>query len=154
MKKYVALSIALRLSPEVEALCRRLNTADASDPFSNFRKPDNYPHITLAMGVFPYHKLGEVGLAVSNVTTEDCPLELEILELYSKESAQIGKEYQLRVSKTSAIVDLHTRIMGTIAPFRASVPASQEMFHVDHNEVWEPNSTHWIDGFKDKTPES
>ena len=154
MKKYVALSIALRLSPEVEALCRRLNTADASDPLSNFRKPNNYPHITLAMGVFPYHKLGEVSLAASYATIEDCPVELEILELYSKESAQIGKEYQLRISKTPAIVDLHTRIMQAILPYRAAVPASQEMFHVDPDEVWEPNTTHWVDGFKDKTPKS
>ena len=147
--KFVALDIALLLDPELDALCRRLNSAKGAEPFSDFRKQTNYPHVTLAMGVF---REGEIPAILKELVLlrPQLPVRLSVTELYCKVSEQIGQEYQLMIERDSAFNVFYNDFRERINPYFTSLPASQNMFVVDKDEVWNPNTTQWVDGFKHK----
>jgi hypothetical protein len=149
--KFVALDIALLLDPELDALCRRLNSAKGAEPFSDFRKQTNYPHVTLAMGVF---REGEIPAILKELVLlrPQLPVRLSVTELYCKVSEQIGQEYQLMIERDSAFNVFYNDFRERINPYFTSLPASQNMFVVDKDEVWNPNTTQWVDGFKHKRP--
>ena len=161
---HVAVNIALALPNNLDALCRELNTATSANQFSDFGKRDNYPHITLAMGVVA---ITDVPLLTNDLKTalyETLPLSLSVEELYRKVSEQIGQEYQLLISRTPEIVTLHEKLMEIARRFFRNVSATKEMVFVNddnfydrgtfrNDETWEPNTTHWIDGFKLKKAE-
>lgn len=150
--RFVALNIALLLDSELDALCRRLNAMPSAEPFSDFRKPDNHPHITLAMGVFREEEIPVIDKEVKSII-HYVPRIFSITELYRKTSEQIGQEYQLLIEKDKAFDDFHRAFMERIKPYITTFPASQEMFVVDADETWEPNTTYWVDGFRHKKEE-
>lgn len=152
MIKFVALDIALLLDPELDALCRRLNTSPLAEPFSDFRKCDNYPHITLAMGVFREQEIQAISTELQ-FAAGFLPLAMHVNELYRKVSEQIGQEYQLLLRRNQQLTDIHCAIMYQLRPYMVHMPSSPDMFVVDADEAWELNTTYWVDGFRYKTPE-
>ncbi len=153
MTGFVALNIALLVSSDIDALCRRMNTALCAAPFSDFRKPSNYPHITLAMSVF---REKEIPAIVKEVTPLKpyLPVGFSITELYHKTSEQIGQEYQLLVEKDEDFDEFHREFMERIRPYFTSVPTTREMIDVDADELWESHTAYWVDGFRNKRPDS
>jgi hypothetical protein len=152
MTNYIALNIGLLLPSTLEEVCINLNTEADADPFSDFRKDNNNPHITLAMGVFEERNIDVVIAAVRTVVEQYDPIETTITRMYRKESEQIGQEYQLEIKRTNELVKFHRSVMEAVKPYFCSIPATKEMFVVDPDETWEPNTTYWIDGFKEKKP--
>lgn len=151
MTNYIALDIALLLPTEVDRVCRGLNSAPNADPFSDFKKSNNHPHITLAMGVFQAEDVPTLVASLEKKLSE-CyyPLQLQIKELYRKISEQIGQEYQLLIEAKSPFHGLVGGIWKITGQYYASVPATREMFQLDSDELWEPNTAHWVDGFRQK----
>ncbi len=147
--KFVALDIALLLDPELDALCRGLNSAKGAEPFSDLRKPDNYPHVTLAMGVFREEEIPAITEELQ-FAAGFLPMRVCVNKLYRKVSEQIGQEYQLFLRREQQLTNIHSAVMDRLKPYMVCVPSSQNMFVVDRDEVWEPNTTHWVDGFRHK----
>ena len=150
---HVAVTIALALPKNLDALCRELNTATSANPFSDFGKRDCHPHITLGMGVIDITNIGLLTQALNRECYNVHPLALSIEKVYRKVSEQIGQEYQLEISKTPQIVDLHTRSMNILREYLAPVGITRDMINVDEDEQWEPETAYWIDGFKFKKAE-
>jgi hypothetical protein len=153
MTNYVALNIGFLLSSELEQLCRNLNTSPDADAFSDFGKANNNPHVTLAMGVFEENDIENIVSAIRTAIEGYNPIKTTATNLYRKESEQIGQEYQLQIQKTDEIATLYKCVMDAVRQYISSVPATRNMFSVDEDETWEPNTTHWVDGFKRKKPE-
>lgn len=153
MNQLIALDIALLLPPELDTLCRRINSTTGASPFSDFRKTDNHPHITLAMGVFPVAYIEALYAALLPFQITHHPLPLTVKDLYKKHSEQIGQEYQLQIERIEDICSLQRDVMSRLRNYFAAETATREMVRVDSDEQWEPNTTYWIDGFKHKKPE-
>jgi hypothetical protein len=149
---FVALDIALLLSPKLDELCRRINTAPGAKPFSDFRKQDNYPHITLARGVFREEEIPALSKDIRLYKPHFLG-EVVITELYPKTSEQIGQEYQLRVKKDEQFDELYRAFIERIKPYSTTFPASREMIVVDQDEIWNPATIDWVNEFRNKKPE-
>ncbi len=151
MINYCALDIALPLPSEIENLSRTLNILHDAQPFSDFRKANNHPHITLALGVFRSEDVPTLVASLEKELSGDyCPLNLQITGLHRKFSDQIGQEYQLMIERNDHLLGLARGVWGIAHQLYASTPATREMIQLDANEVWEPNTTHWIERFRHK----
>ncbi|MFH0836435.1 MAG: 2'-5' RNA ligase family protein, partial [Candidatus Micrarchaeota archaeon] len=74
----IAVDVALLLPKPVNDVCIAINQAKDSVQTSDLSKPDNHPHITLAMGVIDEAQVVEVKERIKRLAARFHKLELEI----------------------------------------------------------------------------
>ncbi len=177
---YAAITIALALPRDrenprgLEELCRIINQPKGANSFSDFGKKDNYPHIPLGMGVLPIPEIAafirDIVLYTNQGIDEKkyAPLQLTVESIYQKNPGQTNQEYQLLISRTPKLVELHAHFMGILRTrmkeYGSRMDLDSEFFFVDdderyqfgtkeNDEIWEPSTVDEVDQYKSMKPE-
>src|SRR5680860_451818 len=77
----IAIDIALLLPEAINKICTGVNQAEGSDAFSDLSKPDNYPHITLALGIIDEKDIEEVNSKLHKIVQQFTKLHLQVTNL-------------------------------------------------------------------------
>ncbi len=144
----IAVDIALLLPKEVNDICVEINRKDA-EASSDLSKDDNYPHITLAMGVIDEKDLLEVETKLKEISSNFSSLQLEILDIYFKITPEKKKSYGFTIRLTDELKNLHKMIMEKLLPI-FSYDVSNSMFFLDSDENFNEVSKHWVKNYGKK----
>ena len=145
----IAIDVALLVPNEIDDLCIDLNHEENAKAFSELNKIDNHPHITLTMGVIEEEKLEEAIKIVDEIISDFSPLRLSIISKQQETMPNGKSSDEFYVESTNEIVELHKRILASLAPILSFDPTI-EMFFKDENEIIETVSTYWIEHYKEK----
>lgn len=143
----IAIDVALLLPETISKICVNLNQRDGSEWYSDLSKPDNYPHITLAMGVIDEADIEQVDKRLGEIARQYTTLSLEINRLSHNLTPGNKIACGFDITLTDKIQELHNSIMKELNPFISYV-ADQSMFRVDDDEIFDPISIFWVENFR------
>ena len=138
----LAVDVALLPPEDIMNLIIELNHKFGS--ISRMNNKNNFPHITLAMGVIEDSQIELVNKRLKKICSDFNPLNLKITELSYIITPQGNKSWQCDVKLTDELRRLHRAIMDGLADiFTYDVDIS--MFNQD--EKVDPISRIWIENF-------
>lgn len=144
----LAIDIALLLPEEINKLCINLNQQDEK-AYSDLRKNDNHPHITLTMAVIDEADIHKIEVILRNVAEKFSGLQLELTELNYTITPEDKKSYQFVVESSNEIKELQRKIVEELSPY-FSYEAEDSMFFVDNDEEFRQVSKYWVKNHETK----
>lgn len=151
----IAVDIALLLPKEINDICVDINQKKDSDAYSNLSKKNNYPHITLAMGVIDEKDLPKIKERLKIISEKFRRLDLEIVELHPEITPEKKVSQIFNIKRTKKLVELHETIMNELFSF-LSHDSNEKCFFVDKDEKFSEVTTFWVNNYhkKYKHPEN
>jgi len=142
----IAIDIALLLPEAINKICVDINQKKYSDKFSDLSKSDNYPHITLAMGVIDENNIKKVNNKLQEIVKKFSKLNLEIIKISYEITPENKLSYGFEIKLTDEIKNLHGKIMKELLPI-FSYNSINDMFFLDSDEKFEEVSKLWIENY-------
>lgn len=142
----IAVDIALLLPDTINEMCIAINCSDKARSFCDLSKADNYPHITLAMGVIDESVLEIIQDKFKQLATAASPLHLEITTVYSQENPDGNSSCGFKIRDNDELLKLHLAMMEALTPYVTN-EATQEMYKLDPDEKFAEVSKHWVENY-------
>ncbi len=142
----IAIDVALLLPENINKICININRKNNADAFSDLSKKNNYPHITLAMGVADDKDFPKISKKLKDISKKFSPLKLEIVGLNFTITPENKKSYEFTVRRTDEIKKLHAVIMKELYPL-FSYKVNDNMFFLDSDEKFSKVSKYWVETY-------
>lgn len=142
----IEIDIALLLPERMNRICREINKQVSADAQSDLSKTDNYPHITLAMGVVEETSLPKIIAKVQNVSRNAHTIPITVLGAETKKIRTGKTSYEFQVQKSSHLLDLHAVMMRSLSPFLCD-DATDALFHIDEDETLHEVTAYWVENY-------
>ena len=139
----IAVDVALLPPENIMDIAIELN--QKSDPYCELNKVDNFPHITLAMGVIDEEQINLVNEKLKQIASRFNALDLELGEVYSIVKPDGTKSFAFHIKITDELRRLHEIVMKELLPI-FSYDVSTDMFYA--GEI-NPASKQYVENFKD-----
>lgn len=144
----IAVDVALLLPKKINKICVDINQKSGSDHYSDLSKKDNYPHITLAMGVVDEENLEKVNDKLKEIAEKFSEINLKILGVHPKTNIENKKSCAFEIEITKELKKLHATVMNEVSPL-FSYNVENEMFYLDSDEMFATISKFWVGGYKE-----
>ena len=138
----IAVDAALLPPENIMDVCIELNRK--FNPTSNLNKIDNFPHITLAMGVINKEDIPKVNEKLQEIVSKFKTLDLELEEIYHTIKPDGNKSFAFAISKTDELIKLHAIIMKELLPI-FTYEVTTDMF--DQTDPIDPISIRWVENY-------
>ena len=145
----IVVDIALLLPENINKICTLINQEKNADAFCNLSKENNYPHITLIMGVLETKNIEKINTILEEISIDFSKLELEIIKLSHSITPENKISCSFNISTTKEIKALQKKITEKCSPF-FSYEIKENMFFLDSDESFNPVSNVWIKGFENQ----
>jgi len=138
----IAVDVALLLPEKIDDLVIEIN--QKFDSLSKLNKENNFPHISLAMGVIEESEVELVNTKLKEICDRFNSLDLEIEEVYHIIKPNGKKSFSFRIKMTDELMNFHRTIMKELLLI-FTYEVSIDMFNQD-DEV-DPISTYWVENY-------
>ncbi len=142
----IAVDVALLLPDAVNKICVEINRRKDADPESDLSKSNNYPHITLSMGVIEQENLPLAEAALKETCRDFTPLQIEIPGIDYGMTPENRKSYGFAIRPADELKRLHSAVMKSMHPL-FSYAVANDMFFVDTDEIFSDVSRHWVENY-------
>ena len=137
----IAVDVALLPPEDIMDMVIELNKKFVPD--TELNKTDNFPHITLAMGVVDEEQIPVLNSRLKDIASRFNALDLVLEDAYFIIKPDGKKGWSFRVSKTDKLVELHKTVMKELLPL-FSYDVDEGMLY---KEEINPLSLIWIRNF-------
>lgn len=144
----LAIDVAILPSEEIMDICIDLNKKDSA-AFSHLNKTDNFPHLTLAMGIMDKNDFEKVAKIIQKEFKKFFPLNLEINKLNFEITPENKKSMHFATDASKKLVDLHQEIMNNLSPI-LSYKVESGMFFKKTGEKINEISKFWVGNYAKK----
>lgn len=150
----IAADIILLPPKEIMQICIDLNRNKEAGSYQTFNLRDNLPHISLAMGVLDTENLQLAQKKLDKISNAFSKLKLELTEMSYTVTPSKKKSYELRVSITPELQELHNTIMKDYSDIFSYDEVNLDMFYSDPGEQMNEISCYWPKNYPNKSFEN
>ena len=138
----IAVDVAILPPNNIMDLAIELNRKFGS--LSKLNKENNFPHITIAMGVIDDSEIDLVNQKINEISRKFGTLDLEILAVSASVKSNGKKSWAFDIKFSDKLKELHIALMKELLPI-FTYEVDVKMFNQD-DEV-DPISTFWVENY-------
>lgn len=147
----IAVDIVLLPPPPIMQICIDINEQKQSQSFQHLNSKDNWPHISLAMGILDTKDLIKAKEILDKLPHDFTKLDLELTKISYIVASDNKKSHAFDVAVTRELQNLHNKIMNEFSGILIYDQVNSDMFFTAPGEKIDDVTLYWVKNYPEKS---